>query len=201
GMLGPMAGLAMACALLGFLPSLVAPALDRVTSVWLGGSTAPPLATLVPFGWVSSLGLALVAVAGLLLVALSPAWRRARKERPGLPTWNCGYSEASPRLQYTSSSFAELVTSRFAWALRPKVQRARVEGYFPAPTRFASHTDDIVLDRILPLAENLRRFAVRLRAMQQGNLQQYVLYVLVAILVLLLANVETGNLVREVCGW
>jgi hydrogenase-4 component B len=203
GMLGPMAVLAAACALLGLAPSLVAPALDRVTAVWLGGAgAAPPLATLVPFGWVSGLSLALVAMIALLLAAVRPAWRRARSERPGVPTWNCGYAASSPRLQYTGSSFAELVTSRFAWALRPTVERAEVSGYFPAPTSFASHLDDTVLDRILrPLVERLRRFAVRLRTFQQGNLQQYVLYVMVAILALLLVNLDVRNLLREALGW
>ncbi|MBZ0112467.1 MAG: hydrogenase [Thermoanaerobaculia bacterium] len=186
GMLGPMAALALACALLGLRPSLVAPALDRVTSVWLGGTAAPPLTTLVPFGWVSGLGLALVAAVGLLLIAVRPAWRRARAERPDLPTWNCGYSEASPRLQYTSSSFAELVTSRFAWALRPTVQPAQVEGYFPAPTRFASHVDDTVLDRLLrPSVRLALTVASWFRALPQGRLQRYIVYLLALLLPLL----------------
>jgi hydrogenase-4 component B len=187
GMLGPMAVLAAACALLGLVPSLVAPALDRVTSAWLGGAgAAPPLATLVPFGWVSGLGLALVATIGLLLVAVRPAWRRARAERPGVATWNCGYAASSPRLQYTGSSFAELVTSRFAWALRPTVERAEVVGYFPAPTRFASHVDDTVLDRLLrPFARIALVVTAWFRSLPQGQLQRYIVYVLALLLPLL----------------
>jgi len=187
GMLGPMVVLAAACALLGLAPSLVAPALDRVTSVWLGGAgTAPSLATLVPFGWVSGLGLALVAAIGLLLVAVRPAWRRARAERPGLPTWDCGYATASPRLQYTGSSFAEPVTSRFAWALRPTIEWAEVTGYFPTAARFASHVDDTVLDRLLkPFARIVLVLTAWFRSLPQGQLQRYILYVLALLLPLL----------------
>jgi NADH:ubiquinone oxidoreductase subunit 5 (subunit L)/multisubunit Na+/H+ antiporter MnhA subunit len=188
GMLAPMVVLAVACALLGLAPSLVAPVLDRATAAWLGGGpAAPALATLVPFGWVSGAAVALVALVGLLLVGLRPAWRRARIERPGLPTWDCGYAASSPRLQYTGSSFAELVTSRFAWALRPTVEPAKVTGYFPTPTRFATHVDDTVLDRLLrPLGRCALLGASWFRSLPQGQLQRYVFYVL-AVLVPLLA--------------
>ncbi len=108
-MLAPMAALAAACALLGLAPGLVAPALERATAVWAGAPLAgQPLAALVPFGWVSAGALALVAAVALLVLALRPLCRRARLRQPELPTWDCGYAAASPRLQYTASSFAEI---------------------------------------------------------------------------------------------
>ena len=126
-MLAPMAVLAAACALLGVAPGLVAPALERATAVWAGA----PLA-----------GSAARRPRPLRLgqrrrprprrrrraARASPCARsaaRARLRQPELPTWDCGYAAASPRLQYTASSFAEIVTARFAWALRPHVAAAR----------------------------------------------------------------------------
>ncbi len=187
-MLAPMTVLAAACALLGLVPVLAAPALDRAIAAWLGGADGlPPLATLVPFGGVAALAGALVAGCVLLMLGLRPAWRRARAARPGVPTWDCGYAAASPRLQYTGSSFAEIVTSRFGWALRPDVERARIRGPFPAPAHFATHVDDTVLDRLLrPATLAAVSAAAWFRALPRGQLQRYIVYVLAALLPLLL---------------
>jgi len=96
-------------------------------------------------------------------------------------------------LQYTASSFAEIITSRFAWALRPKVHRPRIEGPFPATASFHSQVDDSVLDRLLlPAARGALRFTASLRALPQGQLQRYILYIL-AVLVPLLAWAMFGG--------
>ncbi|HVS14096.1 MAG TPA: proton-conducting transporter membrane subunit [Thermoanaerobaculia bacterium] len=194
GMLAPMAALAGLCALLGSAPALVAPALERATVVWAGGVlAAQPLAALVPFRWVSWGALALVAGVGLLLLLLRPVCRRARVRQPELPTWDCGYAASSPRLQYTGSSFAELVTSRFAWALRPHEQRPAIEGHFPQSASFHSQVDDTVLDRLLaPAARTALAASAWFRSLPQGQLQRYILYV-VAVVVPLLAWALAGG--------
>ena len=118
--------------------------------------------------------------------------RSRSRRQPALPTWGCAYAASSPRLQYTASSFAQLVTSRFAWVLRPFEHRPRVEGPFPAPSRFHSHVADAVLDRLLlPAARAALRFTASFRALPQGQLQRYVLYVL-AVLVPLLVWAMAG---------
>jgi hydrogenase-4 component B len=204
-MLAAMGLLAVCCALLGLAPGLVAPALERATAVWAGeGMALPRLVSLAPFGWVSAGGLAVVGVGGVLGLLVLPVCRRGRARQPGLPTWDCGYVEgtaSSPRLQYTGSSFAELTTSRFAWVLRPEERRPRIEGHFPAAAAFHSQVDDTVLERLVqPRVERVRQLAARLRAFQQGNLQEYVLYMVAAILLLLLFNLRFDWLVGELCG-
>ena len=148
-----MAVLAGGCLLLGVAPGLLVPALERVTAVWAGDAVAlPGLASLAPFGWVSAGALAVTALGGALLLAVLPVCRRARSRQPALPTWDCGYAAepaGSPRLQYTGSSFAEIVTSRFAWVLRPHETLPRIDGHFPAPSAFHSHVDDTVLERLV----------------------------------------------------
>jgi hydrogenase-4 component B len=186
-MLASMAVLAAACVALGVAPWLVTPALERAAAVGAGeplhGQT---LAALAPLRWVSVAAAALIALTALVAAALVPVCRRARRRQPALPTWDCGYAAASPRLQYTASSFAELITSRFAWALRPRVQAPRVEGPFPAASSFHSRVDDPVLDGLLaPASRAAMRFTASVRALPQGQLQRYILYILVVLVPLL----------------
>jgi len=201
-MLVPMAVLAAGCILIGVAPLLVAPALERAVAVWAGGPLpGQSLAGLAPLGWVSVAAAALLMAAAVLLAAVVPVCRRGRLRQPSLPTWDCGYAGGSARLQYTASSFAQLITSRFAWVLLPKVHQPRIERLFPAPTHFHSHVDDSVLDSILmPRVQRLRELAGRVRVYQQGNLQEYVLYIVAAIVILLLFNLRLDWLVTEICG-
>jgi NADH:ubiquinone oxidoreductase subunit 5 (subunit L)/multisubunit Na+/H+ antiporter MnhA subunit len=197
-MLAPMAVLAGGCLLLGVAPGLLVPALERVTAVWAGDSVAlPGLASLAPFGWVSAGALAVTALGGALLLAVLPVCRRARSRQPALPTWDCGYAAepaGSPRLQYTGSSFAEIVTSRFAWVLRPHETLPRIDGHFPAPSAFHSHVDDTVLERLVQPAGRLSHaLSAWFRSLPQGQLQRYVVYIVAALVPLLVWAVVGGG--------
>jgi hydrogenase-4 component B len=205
-MLAVMALLAALCALLGVAPALVVPALESAVAVWARGTlsapfSGPALATLAPLAWVSGGAVLVVAFAGLLALVLLPVSRRARRRQPALPTWDCGYASSSPRVQYTGSSFSEIVTSRFAWALRPREQRPVIDRSFPARAAFRSQVEDTVLDRfLLPRVARIRRVAARIRAFHHGKLQEYVLYMVAAIAVLLLFNVRLEWVIQQLWG-
>jgi hydrogenase-4 component B len=183
-MLVPMGVLAAGCVLIGLGAPLVAVVLDAAV-VDFGGVTAPALVRVAPLGWV---GIAHVA----LLVALVAGgwWLAARARRRAAPgeigTWDCGYAAPSPRMQYTSSSFAQLLVSLFGWALRPAVHRTRVSGTFPGPSSFHSHVPDVVLDRaIVPIVTRARIALTWLHPMQRGSVHLYLAYVLITVVALL----------------
>ena len=124
---------------------------------------------------------------------MKPHCRRARRRDPDLPTWDCGYAAASPRLQYSASSFAEIVTARFAWALRPHEHRPRIDAFFPADARFQSHVDDTVLDRLLrPAGRVSLALSAWFRSLPQGQLQRYIVYILAVLVPLLVWAVVGG---------
>jgi len=61
-------------------------------------------------------------------------------------------------MQYTGSSFAELLVARFSWVIRPRfAARPRLDGPFPAGGHLETEVPDAVLDLgLLPLAAGTR---------------------------------------------
>ncbi|GEJ56895.1 proton-conducting transporter transmembrane domain-containing protein [Anaeromyxobacter diazotrophicus] len=185
-MLAPMAGLAACCVLIGLFPGLLLPALRRAASAW-----APPAAGLAAGAARSAVdsASALTGCAAVLLAAagLLAAWRRRRaRGAPAAETWGCGYTRPTARMQYTGSSFAEMLTLRFGWAFFP---RARVEpprGPFPRRATFSSHVPDTVLDvALLPLLASASWGAERVRRLHRGQVQGQALLVGLTLLALL----------------
>ncbi len=188
-MLVPMAALAACCLFIGLGAPLVAPTLDRAVATWAGNANAASLthASLTRLAPLGPLAAASAAVLGAS--SLFGAWLVARTRRApaDLGTWDCGYTATSPRMQYTSSSFADTLVRMFSWALRPRTQPARVEGAFPAPTAFHSHVPDTVLGEIIrPVFAAAGGAFGWLRLIQRGNIHLYLMYILTTLILLLL---------------
>jgi hydrogenase-4 component B len=146
----------------------------------------PAIGSLVPLGIVGAMTLS---IAGLGLVAVIVAvliGRRRGSSRSPVPTWDCGYAAPTARMEYTASSFAASIVSLYSWLLRPREAKPRIEGPFPDAAGLESHVDDIVLDRILiPATRRAERGFGWFRRFQQGLAQNYVLYILIAVILLL----------------
>jgi len=96
-------------------------------------------------------------------------------------------------VQYTASSFAQPITARFAWLLRPRRHEPRVAGLFPAATSFHSEVEDTLLAGVLrPGGAVSLRLTAWLRSLPRGQLQRYIVYIL-AVLVPLLAWAVGGG--------
>ncbi len=135
--------------------------------------------------WVAGVGLALLALVGLF--AALRAWRVARHPRAESVTWDCGYLRPTARMQYTGGSFAQPLMAIFGGAIGLRAAPPRVEGLFPAASRFTLMVLDRARDQFyLPLFTALARLFARARAIQQGRVQVYLLYIVLTLLVLLM---------------
>jgi hypothetical protein len=91
-------------------------------------------------------------------------------------------------MQYTGSSFGQMLVSLFSWALWPRVRRKKVRGLFPTNGRFQSEVPDTVLDRaVLPGLRTAADFLRWTRLLQQGHIQVYVLYIVLTVAVLFIS--------------
>jgi hydrogenase-4 component B len=186
-MTGPMGVLVACCFLIGLAPMLLAPTLGIGVSAWAPDlkDAGPRLATLAPLDWITVMGLLLIAA---LLVGGVGLWLRLRHgvvEKGA--TWGCGYAAPTPRMQYTSSSFAQMLVGLFSWVLRPRTHKPGNLPLFPQKTDFHSEVPDTVLDEVvLPTFRFGAWLFFRFRVFQQGSIQAYLLYIFIALIALLL---------------
>jgi formate hydrogenlyase subunit 3/multisubunit Na+/H+ antiporter MnhD subunit len=181
--------LAAGCLLGGLLAPLIVPALAPVVQIASGmraEQVAPPLDQAT-----ESLWLVIVAVSVLLALIAGLTWLRWRllRVRPvaEADTWGCGYARPTPRMQYTGSSFAQPLVDLFRIVLRTRTTHAPLTGYLPREGALATHTPDICAEGLYrPLFVNFGRVLSRLRWLQQGYLQIYLLYIFGTLVVLLL---------------
>ena len=183
-MLAPMVALAVLALAIGLAPRAAVGLAARAAQGWPAvGQLAevPGIGALAQIGALAAGALALGALLALWLLRRAP---RADAERPG--TWDCGYAEPSARMQYGPTALGHTVVGLFSWVVVPEEQCTKIEGPFPRPAHCASALPDAVLDRgVLPLLAAATRLALRLRVLQRGRIQTYVLYILLAVVLLL----------------
>lgn len=186
-MTGPMFVLAAICVGLGVFPALVAPVVEQAVGVWQptlvdAGLKLSPLAPLESIGSAAAALLAFMTASALYL-----AWRLHSGEIGHTETWGCGYMAPTARMQYTGSSFGQMLVRIFGWALRPQITLPELRGIFPSSARFRSEVPDFILSRlVLPAFWQLARLFSWFRLLQQGSIHAYLVYILVIVVVLLL---------------
>jgi hydrogenase-4 component B len=173
-MRAPMLGLAVLCVALGLAPTVAWPALARAVASWHPAWSAA--AVPAPL---RAIGAAQLALAALLVLVGSGAWRQMRAG--GLrraPTCDCGYAAPSARMQYSSGSFAAIMVGWFRWILRPQLQLRRPRGLTPLKSFRLERIPETMLDVVIaPVGGVIMQAASGARRLQHGSLQWYILYV------------------------
>jgi hydrogenase-4 component B len=186
-MLIAMGLLLAGCLIIGLAPTLVIPLLAAGVDAWQGGNAGGVLFltdSVTPTGYISLSALLL----GLLIITVVLVNRRLPKRTvPRVPTWGCGYAVPLPRTQYTTSSYAQMLTDWGGWILRTRTIRKEKGDLFRQQASFATHTPDMVLDLLItPVATSIARAAERIRhCIQNGIISYYLFYLAIALCALL----------------
>jgi len=188
-MLLPMTLLAALCVIIGLAPSFFEGMLQRASLTALPSTVSgggQSLAELVPLPMITIMGVTL-----LVLLALIFIWNRYRLTAAPVGeavTWGCGYQRPMPRMQYSASSFALMLTDMFSFVLKPQIHKTKVVGVFPCRSKFHSHIPESVLELVyIPALERLYQRFIPIRKLQNGILQLYILYYLITLIVLFLS--------------
>jgi hydrogenase-4 component B len=139
---------------------------------------------------VSTLGMALTGLC-LLPVPLGLWLVFSRRTRTLIgPTWDCGLRGLTPSMEYTATGFSKPIRMIFKALFRPRreVQREYdYSPYFAKTLRFESHIEEAFVSRVYrPLNRTILRLSRRMRALQAGSLQAYLIYIFVTLILLLL---------------
>ncbi len=188
-MRGALIAGAIGCAAVGLLPAVAFALVRPVVESVLGARIAPgTLGSALPA--LSRAAVTLVGV-GIGLTALRGLLLRGRDVRAA-PTWGCGYESPSPRMQYTSGSFAQPLVEPLSFLLPHSVQRTGPTGPFPTAATFREQVGDAAGERLLvPAARRLLRLLGRVRVIQHGRLHLYLVYILVTLIALLVWQLGT----------
>jgi hydrogenase-4 component B len=105
-------------------------------------------------------------------------------------------------MAYTASSFAQILVRLFRWVLQPRFEDAVSREPFPPARSFHTTVPEQVLDGVLtPLWAGFRRTLIPLRAVQHGRIQQYLMYVLLTLCVLLATLFPIDQIRVQFLGW
>ncbi len=198
-MLGGMGVLTAACFFLGLFPTLFLRLFDPLTQQLIGESMSARMSlanglvlttTQMAGGTVSTLGMALMAICLLPIpLGLWLVFARHSKIRIG-PTWDCGLRGLTPHMEYTATGFSKPIRMIFKALFRPRreVQREYdYSPYFAKTLRFESHIEEAFVTRIYrPLNRGILRLSRRMRALQAGSIQAYLIYIFITLLLLLM---------------
>jgi hydrogenase-4 component B len=198
-MLAGMGLLVMACLFLGLFPATFVKLFDPITGQLMGEQLSSQLGlahglvlgnTQLHGGTVSTLGMALMGICLLPVPLVLWVWfGRQAGTRIG-PTWDCGSLGLTPAMEYTATGFSKPIRMIFKALFRPRreVQREYdYSPYFAKTLRFESHIEEAFVTRLYrPFNWAVLRLSRRMRALQAGSIQAYLIYIFVTLLILLL---------------
>jgi len=102
-------------------------------------------------------------------------------------TWGCGFTQPTTRMQYTGTSYAAEMIAFYRPFVPVKIVYSGIRKIFPGQTTWETEVEDLVeIKSQRWLIKPMMRFLHKLRWIQHGNIQLYIAYIVVAIVVLLL---------------
>ena len=102
------------------------------------------------------------------------------------PTWNCGYTAPTAKIQYTASSFVKTYSKLLGIIFLIIKRREKVFGVFPGAAHLETHPYDKIEKWFVDYPINkLKIFLGRFRFFQNGQLQFYILYGIIFIIAII----------------
>lgn len=172
--------LAAGCVLNGIFPGILLRPLVALVQGLVPGASVPnetlSIARVIP--WIA-----------LLIVAVSGSVALVKQRKRLARTWACGLPGLSTRMEYTSTVFSKPIRFVFARVYRPDRNVEQLPSdhpYFPDSISYRSvRTTSYERALYRPVVDIVISQALRLRRLQTGNIQLYLLYIFLALISLL----------------
>lgn len=177
-MIIPMSILALFTLVIGVLPQFVLRFISPAAMQFSGGlESSPVFDSMVTLMQDISICFAIFLVILLAMFVTRKLINRRFEEHC---TWGCGYNRANPHMQYTASSYA----SPFISTLKPLFKRVshikKPKDLFPKEAYYELEIEDIEEAYIVnPIVKWDEKILAKFERIQNGNMQQYILFGLV----------------------
>jgi len=139
-----------------------------------------------------------ISLYSLLFIAISGTFWGIRvlimRGRPQIigPTWGCGYTAPTSKIQYTAKSFSKSLSKMFNFIVieRKQYEELKKGEIFPKNKKYVSHYHDFFEFRLIHVVTNQLIYAANyFKFFQNGRIQSYVLYGIVFILAIFLLTI------------
>lgn len=114
-------------------------------------------------------------------------------KRQEYTTWGCGYDKGNNHIQYTASSYVNPIVSILTPMFRKIFDVKKPKGLFPGEAHFNSTIEDVEEAYIInPVLKFDEKFLSKFERLQDGNIQHYILYGLVFLILALIGVIFIG---------
>jgi len=157
--------------------------------------------TVVPMPWEFTGYISImrdISLYSLLFIAITGTFWGIRvfimRGRPQItgPTWGCGYTAPTSKIQYTAKSFSKSLSKMFNFIVieRKQYEELKKGEIFPKNKKYVSHYHDFFEFRFIHVVTNQLVYAANyFKFIQNGRIQSYVLYGIVFILAIFLLTI------------
>ena len=157
--------------------------------------------TVVPMPWEFTGYISImrdISLYSLLFIAITGTFWGIRvfimRGRPQItgPTWGCGYTAPTSKIQYTAKSFSKSLSKMFNFIVieRKQYEELKKGEIFPKNKKYVSHYHDFFEFRFIHVVTNQLIYAANyFKFIQNGRIQSYVLYGIVFILAIFLLTI------------
>lgn len=190
-MILPMSILALFTFLIGMYPQYIIKAILLPVSMFVNGNAAIPMFESV-IAIMQSLSF-MFCIFMLVVIAVLVIRMLINRRYEEHCTWGCGYNRANNHMQYTASSYANLFVS----TLKPLFKRVshvkKPKEFFPKDAYYELEIEDIEEAYIVkPLLKWDEKLLTKFERIQNGNIQQYILFGLIFLVAAIVCLVIWG---------
>ena len=182
-----MSVLAILTLIIGVCPQHVFNIMMAPVSVFTGVVQMPVMVALMQnISWVCLGLIAFIAVLSVFKLVIENKYTQHC-------TWGCGFDKPNNRIQYTASSYASPFLSMLTPLFKKVFDIKKPKALFPKDAHFTLHIEDVEEAYFLkPFIKSTEKFLARFEKIQNGNIQQYILYGLIFLVLSLVGVVLLG---------
>lgn len=190
-MLFPIFILAILTGLIGFFPQYaILLVINPILEITKSNAIIPIIPSMINLLEILSLIFCVFFIIVLLVIGFKLVLNRKSRIHN---TWGCGYNRGNERMQYTASSYADLFVSTLKPMFKRIVHIKKPKELFPKEAYYEMEIEDLEEAYIVkPLIKFDEKLLSKFERIQNGNMQQYILFGLIFLVLSIIGLIFIG---------